>query len=290
MLYANNLKNLVFGVLFSALFAVGCQKKGSKHSPRSIYDQSVFAEIALTAVKDDQQFSTFKRNPFFNLLWENLSKEEGEKWLQLIHERYGFLTDKMGRFAEGDRVGSARTFFYEGIGEISPSTLRLLAIAGELRLKWGDWSKMHMIQIGAGYGGLCKVLHDISACASYTVVDLPEQLALAKKYLGNFGLNNVIYVTPDQLSRGTSYDLAISDMSFSEFNGTFQQLFLDRILSVSKSGFLVGRVFPKHYGVAPLSLDELKRRFERTGKFAQWEMQEPTIENEDYLIFFNRDV
>lgn len=280
---------LAFGVVCCMLLVVGCQKKESKTSPRSIYDQSVFVEMALNAVKDDAQFVSFKRNPFFNLLWENLSKEEGEMWLHLINEQYPFLVDKLDRFAESDRIGSPRIYPFGEAGEFSPSTLRFVAIAGQLQSRIGDWSEKHIIQIGAGYGGLCKILHVISGCASYTIIDLPEQLALARKYLESFGLNHVIYSTPDQISYGKTYDLAISDMSFSEFNRAHQELFLDRILLKSKAGFLVGRVFPKHYGVAPLNWDELKRRFEKKGKFSQWEMQEPTIEKENYLICFKRE-
>jgi putative sugar O-methyltransferase len=270
----------------SCLMSYGCQKKEVKNPPRCIYDHVVFAEASLNAVKDDTQFAQFKKNPFFNLLWENLSREEGEMWLQVIEDRYPFLIEKFDLFRASDRVGSPRVFSFGPAGEFSPSTLRLAAVAADLQSKIGSWAGMQVVQIGAGYGGLCKIMSDISAFASYTLVDLPEQLALAKKYLEGFGLKNVVYLSPGQLPKKASYDLVVSDMNFSEFNRSYQELLFDRVLLHSHSGYLLGHVVPKHYGITPLSLDEIRERFEKKGKFSKWEMQDPTIEKENYLICF----
>lgn len=279
---------LACSLIVGSFLVNGCQKKEEKTFPRCIYDQSVFAAASLSAVQDNEQFARFKKNPFFNLLWENLSREEGEKWLDVIESQHSFLMEKFDKFRESDQVGSPRVFFFGGAGEFSPSTLRLVAIAGGMQSKIGSWMGKRVVQIGSGYGGLCKILADISDFESYTLVDLPEQLALAKKYLESFGMENVTFLTPDQLPKRAAYDLVISDMSFSEFNRSYQELFFDRVLSCSHSGFILGRVFPKHYGVVPLNLLELKRRFEKKGNFSLWEMQEPSIENENYLICFKR--
>jgi hypothetical protein len=158
-----------------------------------------------------------------------------------------------------------------------------------MRLKTGDWKGLHVVQIGADYGGLCKILYDISKFESYTLVDLPQQLSLAKKYLACFGVKNVVFLTPEQLSKGARYDLAISDMSFSEFNRSYQLLFIDRIVLRSSSAFLLGRIFPKHYGVAPMNLDELKSRLGKRSKVSQWEMREPTMEEQNYFICFKNE-
>jgi hypothetical protein len=265
---------------------VGCGKKEVKNPPRCIYDQAVFADAARCAVNNENCFVHFKQNPFFNLLWENLSEGDGHKWLKTIDENYPSLKGKFEDFRVVDCVGSPRVFEYGEIGTFSPSTLRLVALAGELQSRVGGWEGQRGIQIGADFGGLCTILHAISEFASYTLVDLPEQLALAEKCLKACGLTNVVYLTPEQLPKGACYDLVVSDRSFSEFDRTHQELFFERILSCANAGFLLGRVFPKHYGVVPMNLDELKRRFEKRGTFYKWEMQEPTLEDENYLICF----
>lgn len=279
--------NIVVYCILSCLLLVGCGKKEAKNPPRCIYDQNVFADAAQCAVSDEACFVHFKQNPFFNLLWENLTQAEGQKWLDAIEEKFPLLKEKFKEFRTVDYVGSPRAFDYGEAGAFSPSTLRLVALAGELQSRFGSWEGLHGIQIGAGYGGLCTILNAIAQFKTYTLVDLPEQLALAQKCLETAGLTNVVYMTPDQLPKGAHYDLAISDRSFSEFDCSHQELFLDRVLLRADSGYVLGRVFPKHYGVVPMNLDELKHNFKKRGAFSKWEMQEPTLENENYLISFS---
>jgi putative sugar O-methyltransferase len=241
----------------------GCQKSEEKRLPRCIYDHPIFAQAATQAVADEQQFSQFKRNPFFNLLWENHTREEGQEWLEKITNQYTQLKIKFDLFRQIDHIGSPRTYFFEDAGNFSPSTLRLVAMTGELCARVGPVENGNIVQIGAGSGSWCKVLHDILRVKSYTIVDVPEQLALAKKCLEKWGIDNVAFYTPEELPQRIVYDLAISDMSFSEFNHFYQRLFFDRILSQSASGCIFGHIFPKHFGVACMSLEELKIRFEK---------------------------
>ncbi|MBS0604689.1 MAG: putative sugar O-methyltransferase [Verrucomicrobia bacterium] len=277
-------------IALSYLALAGCQKKEVKNSPRCIYDQTVFAKCFETAACDDVRFAQFKRDPFFNLLWENLSKEEGEKWLRQIESEYPLMVEKFDRFKESDKIGSPRVYDFGKAGEFSPTTLRFAAIAGDLKSRLGSWSGQKVVQIGAGYGGLCRILSEVDSFGSYTLVDLPSQLALAKKYLEGFGIQGVLYLTPEELPKDERYDLVVSDMAFSEYNRSYQELFFDRVLSRSRSGFLIGHVFPKHFGVVPLSIDEIKGRFDKNGKFLSWEFQEPTIERENYFIFWKLEV
>ena len=268
---------------------MGCQKKDTPPPPRCIYDHAVFAQRAEAAANDKELFAQFKRDPFFNLLWENLPQEEGERALRQIESQYPFLMDQLEAVKESDRVGAPRVYSFGKVGEFSPTTLRFAAIAGDLQSRLGSLSGHKVIQIGAGYGGLCKILHTVDSFDRYTLVDLPSQLLLAKRYLETLGVQGVLYLTPEELPRDAHYDLVISDRSFSEFNHSYQEVFFDRILRKSRSGFLIGNVFPKHFGVISLSIEELKGRFEKLGRFSEWEFQEPTLEKENYFIFWNKN-
>lgn len=283
-----NLSSFTIACFAYFFLLIGCQKKEDKQVPRCVYDQPIFAEVATKAVENEELFSQFKRNPFFNLHWENLTPQEGEVWLKKIQSNYPLLVEKLNCFRKIDAIGSPRTYLFKEAGWFSPSTLRLVAIAGDLQQKMGDLSSLHIVQIGAGCGELCKILHELSSFKSYTLVDLPEQLTLAKKCLEKWGVDNVCFLTPEELPDKASYDCVISDLSFSEFNRSYQALFFDKILSGSHSGYLLGRVFPKHFGVVAWNVDELNARFEKTGKFSIWEMQEPTIERESYFVFWKK--
>ena len=198
------------------------------------------------------------------------------------------MIEKLNLFRENDAIGSPRVYSFGEAGSFSPSTLRLVAIAGDLQQRIGNLSHLRVVQIGAGYGGLCKILDALSSFESYTLVDLPEQLALAKKCLEKLGVHNVVFLTPEALPKDAVYDLVISDLSFSEFNRSYQELFFDRILSCSNSGYLLGRVFPKHFGVVAWNADELKVRFEKLRKFSEWEMQDPAIDRENYFVYWKK--
>lgn len=277
-----NLKYIVF-----LLVLVACQsKKDNQNSHRCLYDQPVFAKCVEEILKNEAEFTHFKRNPILNILWENLSEEEGKNSLNQIRTKAPFLLEKLDKMRENDGVGSPRVYSYEGIGKFSPTTLRNGAIAADLFFRLNGAPGQRLIQIGAGYGGLCKIISHICNWESYTIVDLPEQLNLAKKYLELFGVNQVIYMTPDELQEDASYDCALSDGAFSEFNRSYQMLFFDRIFSRAHAGYLLGHVFSKHFGVIPLNVFELKNCFEKSGKFSNWEFEEPTIEKENYLIFW----
>jgi hypothetical protein len=152
----------------------------------------------------------------------------------------------------------------------------------------GPCGNKHLLLIGAGQGSWCKILNDILGFKSCTLVDLPEQLELAKKCLGEWKIKNVKFVTPEELSTGVVYDIVISDMSFSEFNRPYQELLLDRAIACSNSGFIVGHEFPKHFGVVSLNFDQLKERFDRLGNFIYREMQKPSEDRESYFLYWKK--
>lgn len=266
---------------------VGCKKNEAKHPSRCIYDHAVIAEVLTKAVDDEEQFSQFKRNPFFNLIWENHPYEEGVHWLRKMDQEYAFLKTYFKQFRTIDQIGSPRTYHFGDVGLFSPSTLRLIAIAGELRSRLGNFEPSHIIQIGSGCGSLCKILNDVCGFKSYTLVDLPEQLALAKKCLEKLEVNNVKFCTPEQLPKAAVYDLVISDMSFSEFNLAYQELFFERVFSRSSIGYILGHEFPKHFGVIAMNVNEIQERFGKLGHLSEWELQGPS-NSRDYFIYWKK--
>jgi hypothetical protein len=120
-------------LVLCCVLLMSCGKEEIKNSPRCLYDQPVFAEVALSAVADDLQFSQFKRSPFFNLFWENHTFEEGKLYLDKISTYYPSLEEKFDQFRQNDQIGLPRTHFYRGVGFFSPSTLRFVAIAGDVQ-------------------------------------------------------------------------------------------------------------------------------------------------------------
>ena len=272
-------------VVALALFANGCQKKEEKATSRCIYDQPLFAEVFLQAANQEEQFLTFKRNPYFNLLWENQSQEEGERWLQKIQAEYPAILANLPKLRQNDKIGHPRTYFYQDAGVFSPSTLRLSALAGEILQRHGPLKEMDVVQIGAGCGSLCKILYEVSGFKSYTIIDLLEPLSLARKCLNEWGVENVTFLTVDELPNKVSSDLVISDLSFSEFDRPEQEKLIDRILKQAASGYLACRIYPKHFGVVPMSLQELSKQLKKSKNV---EILDSLKDREDYFVSWNQ--
>ena len=91
---------------------------------------------------------------------------------------------------DNDRLGNAEKFFIYPFGMVSPTTLRYLhhAVLVLKRLKTAGHSKVSIVEIGGGYGGLAYVFRRLAAhreveVLSYTIIDLPEPRRLQQAYL-----------------------------------------------------------------------------------------------------------
>ena len=103
----------------------------------------------------------------------------------------------------------------------------------------------HIIEIGGGYGGLAKLLSDVTQPASYTIVDIPQALLLQSKYLGSF-LDGNHFVFLDFIMNATQsmgqlraeYDLCISTNAFTELHHDIRAFYFHHIISRCTSGFI----------------------------------------------------
>ncbi|MBY0530252.1 MAG: putative sugar O-methyltransferase [Rhabdochlamydiaceae bacterium] len=258
--------NLIFA-LFLFICVFGCQKK-DKHLVRlrAIYDQPVFSEIYMQAAQDEEKFSHFKSNPLFKLLFENRCYEEGISALSEIEARLPAFAEKKDLFRENDRFGSPEVWEYGKWGAFSPTTLHYVAFAAKIKCNLGDVSNKHLLQIGAGYGGLCKIMHDAFSFSSYTIVDFAPQLQLAQAYLKHFGINNVQLYTFDQLPSEISYDCVFSDGNFSELCKEDQSRLINRVFKQIDTGFFSGAMIPQHFGVSTLSVDGIVKALAKQKK------------------------
>jgi hypothetical protein len=278
-------------------FNFGCQKQNKKNGSamRCIYDQTVFADPAFAAVADEEKFQSFKKDPFYSLLYQGHSYQEGLIFLNAIEKDYPFLIEKFDRFRTSDLIGSPRTYDYGKYGTFSPTTLHYVHIAGIIHTKIGNLASKRIIQIGAAYGGLCKIMHDLTKEApdanpwkSYAIVDLPEHLALARKVLEREGIVNVQFFTPDEIPSRGEYDLVLSDFSFSEFSRSYQQVFAESILQRAQSGYLLGHIFPKYFGVDAMNPYEFGEYFNKAGHSVLFEISDGKTDRANYSFLWNK--
>jgi putative sugar O-methyltransferase len=128
------------------------------------------------------------------------------------------------------------------LGLISPSTIRYLKNSLDILTHFGKDSQYGSIaEIGAGYGGLCKVFSSFVNFETYTLVDLPEPSKLSKKYLSLFDdlKNKVVYTDTNSLFSFENLDLVISNYAFSECSKPAQIVYYNDIIKKSKRFYIV---------------------------------------------------
>ena len=86
-------------------------------------------------------------------------------------------------------VGSPRVFNYPGIGRVSPTTLRYVKVASDLRKLFGAEPGGNVAEVGVGYGGQMLVCDIAFHMRQYDLFDLAPVLSLVELYLESHLLN-----------------------------------------------------------------------------------------------------
>tara|TARA_R110000765_G_C18797810_1_gene593252 strand:+ start:68 stop:853 length:786 start_codon:yes stop_codon:yes gene_type:complete len=211
----------------------------------SISSRTPYVRVCHLAASNDSYFDVFKSNPEYRQILEHVTEEDGHKYLQLIKEDNPWLLEKFDLFSNNDKYGSPLKFTYKDtasdIEEFSPTTLRYVKVLSDLFSMFGSLKGMKIIEIGCGYGGQSKIISSIFNIDSYTYVDLPEVVGLAKKYTDSVEMHEVDrkFITTDNLTLlEESYDLVISNYAFTECSKEVEKEYIESVLNKSKHGYI----------------------------------------------------
>jgi len=197
-----------------------------------------YLDVCKKAAQNDNIFNLFKRHPDYTVVLEHVWYECGLDCLTEIEKNSPYLLDYIPYFITNDTVGNPNKYWYKDLNEnVSPTTLRYIKVLGDLMNLFGTLDDMDIVEIGGGYGGQCKIIHDIAKPRSYTIIDLPEVLLLTKKYLTRFEIPNIKYVSPKDLKKG-KYDLCISNYAFTEVVRNFQNIYIENVIKGSDRGYI----------------------------------------------------
>jgi putative sugar O-methyltransferase len=213
----------------------------------SLSDVRSFPTHAAAAAVDAARFATFKQDPEFRVVIENLTCEHGRRYLDAALEQTPSLAGRLELFRENDRLGGPRICSYGELGSFSPTTLRYVKVLSDLTRLFGSLDGAHIVEIGGGYGGQCYVISAVAQPASYTLVDLEPVLRLQRRYLQELGVPNVRYETARDLEPARDYDLVISNYALSECSRRVQRHYIDRVLRRSTYGYLTCNWFRSRF-------------------------------------------
>jgi putative sugar O-methyltransferase len=191
--------------------------------------------------EDDELFSNFKRDPDYIKILEGGGHIVGQMALDNIkkYQAESVLINNLDRFKENDKIGNPILMHYESTDSISPATLRYVNNCIEIKTVIGEEKPKKIVEVGGGYGGLCKTFSVLYDFDEYVLVDLPEVVELCKKYLENFPniKDKITYISCEDLKTMNGVfdvDLFISDSAFAECDQETQILYTDKIAKNSK--------------------------------------------------------
>jgi hypothetical protein len=224
----------------------------------SITDDGAFPAFCRRAARDESLFAGFRRNPTFTTVLEHVTEEQGSKYLAAIRrDTPGLLDDHLARIMANDAFGDPVLVDYEGIGRISPTTLRYTKVVSDLIGRFGTLDGAEIIEIGGGYGGQARLIAALFDVASYALVDLRECLELARTFLSRFEIGEFEFITADRL-RDREWDLVISNYAFSECARPVQDHYRDSVITRSLRGYMTCNLISPNFGVDSYTESELR--------------------------------
>jgi len=191
------------------------------------------------AAQGSDFFRGFKSHPAYRHVLEHVSYEEGQQYLDEVEIDY---KDKLDEIKENDALGTPVTCSYKGVGTISPTTVRYLKNTSDIVNKFGT-SFDSIVEIGGGYGGLCKVMSSFVKFENYLLIDLEECNMLSRKYLSNFDLPTMSYQAEEIVDVEENFDLLISNYALSECNRETQMMYVERFVKKSDKFYLMHNNF-----------------------------------------------
>ena len=198
-----------------------------------------YLQACRAAAQGSDFFRNFKSHPAYRHVLEHVSYEEGQQYLDEIKIDY---KDKLDEIKENDALGTPVTCTYDGVGTISPTTVRYLKNTSDIVTKFGT-SFNSIVEIGGGYGGLCKVLSSFVDFEQYLLLDLEECNMLSRKYLSHFDLPTMSYQAEEIVELEDRFDLLISNYALSECNRETQMMYIERFVKNSDKFYLMHNNF-----------------------------------------------
>jgi hypothetical protein len=195
-------------------------------------DIQSYLSLCNHASKDERVFSRFKQEPAYRQILEHVSYETGLEYIEKLKCPIENVLLKIDEFKENDFYGQPDLFEYGELGKLSPTTIRYIKNSYDILNYFKDIEIKNIVEIGGGYGGLCKVISSVIDYDNYVMFDLLEVNRLIEKYISKFPKirDKVQAFTLDQLEEIDNIDLLISNYAFSELSKDLQIEYYEKVI------------------------------------------------------------
>lgn len=192
-------------------------------------------------VENDEQFENFRQNSQYNVILEHVSKEESDILISEMKNKDSLSEELIAKIKENDLFGNPTKYDYDFFGEISPTTIRYIKNTLDIIDFFGNSEIKNIVEIGGGYGGLCRTLSNFFDFDNYLLIDLPEVNALSGKYLSKFESikNKIIHLSYNEIDIVEGIDLLIANYSFSECSYEIQEEYYNKVIKNSEKFYMI---------------------------------------------------
>jgi hypothetical protein len=220
--------------------AAGLTYRRRAPAKSSLSDTERYRALCRRAAQDDLVFSEFRRHPDYTWVLEHVTEELGWRYLEAFQHDQAVL-DHIRGSAGATARGGPEVFDFGFSAPVSPTLLRYGKVAADLRQLFGPLDGSSIVEVGVGYGGQHQVICGISRIMTYVMIDLPEVLELAAKWISAYpsseALRLVNGLAPSRMSLQPA-DLFISNYAFSEIERPLQELILADWVASSARGYV----------------------------------------------------
>ena len=222
-----------------------------------------------------EMFKNFRRHPSIRNVIEGSSKLQGRRNLKALQAMAQDYVKKLPTLETYERLGNPRRFTYCNGRLYSPCTIRYVKILADMRHRFKSFNDMDIIEIGGGYGGQCAIMAHFEKFKSYTLIDLPCVLGLARKFVDELGVSNVHTIGVDELDQLETYDLIVSNYAFSEIDAQHQLVYLEKVIKNIPRGYMTMNFIGTRNNIQALPLEKIKELLTAAGHKVKVEVERP---------------
>jgi hypothetical protein len=201
-----------------------------------------YLQACKDSVNSQKAFNSFRRDDRLHPILEHVSYEEGLLYLKEIKDSEFSVSNISCKAKENDLVGNPFLYDYPEIGFICPTTIRYAKNVYDIAYAFSQTvpNIENVVEIGGGYGGLCRLMTSLFSIKQYLLVDFEDVNNLSKKYLQYYyeKCNGIGWIVPDELEEVKNIQMCISNYCFSECDRETQEMYYNKIIKNSSMFYI----------------------------------------------------
>jgi len=229
---------------------------------------------ALERIRISGDLGNFKSDAEYRSVLEHVTPSEGSEYLKLIASKTDITLSEIIEFCKlNDSIGNPIKNEYDGL-LCSPSNLRYIFHTFLIlnHIKSLNLSKLDIVEVGGGYGGLCLAIHYFAKkyniiINSYTIIDLTEAIVVQKMFLQK--VDPSLKIEWEHANTFGSFIektnmFLISNYCFSELCHEYQEKYIETLFPKVSNGFMAWNGIPIYDFGFDMRYEE---EYPKTGQF-----------------------